>query len=176
MSCHGKGKADIHARRVALDRSVQKFFHTGKVYDLIEFASDFCPAHTKDGTIEEDIFPSREFGVETCTDFQQAGNASTQGDLACAGLRNTGKEFEQRGFARTVAADDADSIPRHNVEADIPESPEFFLVLVPMLEQALGQLEYLLAQRTVSSLAFVADGVLFPQTFDRDDGFHKYST
>ena len=114
--------------------------------------------------------------METCTDFQQAGYTSTQGDLTCAGLGDAGKKLEQRGFSRTVAADNADSIPRHDVEADILESPEFFLVLVLALEQALRQLEYILAQRTVSSLAFMADGVLFPQTFDRDDGFHKYST
>lgn len=62
----------------------------------------------------------------------------------------------------------------HDVEADILESPEFFLVLMVTLEEALGQLEYLLAQRTVSTLAFMADSVFFPQAFDRDDGFHKY--
>lgn len=77
MSCHGKGKADIHARRVALNRSVQKFFHTGEVYDLIEFAVYFCSAHTKDGAIKEDIFSPCEFGVKTRTYFQQAGHTST---------------------------------------------------------------------------------------------------
>lgn len=174
MGCHGKGKADVHARRIAFDRSVQKFFHTGKIHDLIEFTTDFCPAHTKDGAIEEDIFPSCELGMKPRAYFQQAGYTSAQSNLASAGLSDAGKKLEQCGFSRTVAADDADSIPRHDVEADILESPEFFLVLMVTLEEALGQLEYLLAQRTVSTLAFMADSVFFPQAFDRDDGFHKY--
>ena len=162
VGCYGKGKADIHTRRVALDRSVQKFFHTGKINDLIKFASDFCPAHAKDSTIKENIFSSGQFGMKACTDFQQAGHTSAQGNFACAGLGDAGKKLEQGGFTRTVAADNTDSIPRHDVEANILESPEFFLVLVLTLEQPLGQLEYFLAKRTVSTLAFMADSVLFP--------------
>ena len=161
MRGHGKGQADVHARGVALDRRVQEFFHAGEVHDLIELAADFRPAHAEDGAVEKDVLAAGQLGMEARAYFQQAGHTSAQSNLAGAGLSDAGKKLEQCGFSRTVAADDADSIPRHDVEADILESPEFFLVLLT-LEEALGQLEYLLAQRTVPTLAFMADSVLFP--------------
>src|SRR5690349_13273189 len=54
MRCHRKGKPDVHAARVTLDRCVQELFYFGEINDLIKLASDFLPVHAQNRTVEVD--------------------------------------------------------------------------------------------------------------------------
>src|SRR6266849_2316389 len=58
--------------------------------------------------------------------LQQAGHAPGDCHLADRRFRNPGQDFEQCGFPGAIAADDSDSIALLDIEADIPERPEFF--------------------------------------------------
>ena len=41
-----------------------------EIDNLIKLSRNFFSGHPKDSTVEENIFPARHFGVETCTYFQ----------------------------------------------------------------------------------------------------------
>ena len=53
-------------------------------------------------------------------------DAAVQVDLAGGGLGDAAEDFEQRAFARAVAADDADDVAPLDVEADVLERPKGF--------------------------------------------------
>jgi hypothetical protein len=71
-----EGKADIHPRRVAFDRGVQKFFHLGKVHYFVEFTRDLAPRHAEDRAVEINVLAAGELGMKARSDLQQAADPS----------------------------------------------------------------------------------------------------
>src|ERR1044071_1672153 len=64
-----EGKPHIHAAGVAFDRRVQKPFDFGKTYDFIKPLPYLTFAHSKNGTIQVNILPTSQLGMETGTYF-----------------------------------------------------------------------------------------------------------
>ena len=118
-----------------LHRRVEKFFDLGKRDDLIEFLANFPLRHAEDGAIEEDVLPSGKLGMETGADLEQTRNASPQQNPSLRWFRDTAQDLEQRTFPGAVTADDAQNLALLNLEAHIPERPEF-LDLVPLHDLA----------------------------------------
>ncbi len=82
MCRYRKSQAHLHSAGVTLDRRIDELFNLGKGDDFVEFASDLVLGHAQNGTVEEDVFAPGKFGVEAGADFQQAGDAPFDPDLA----------------------------------------------------------------------------------------------
>ena len=104
----GKRQAHLHSRAVMLQRRVDEIGDFGKGDDLVEFAVDFLLAHAENRAVQIRIFAAGQLGVKARADFQQAAHAAANFSLAFGGLRDAGKNLQQRGFSGAVAADQAD--------------------------------------------------------------------
>ena len=72
-----KGEPDVHAAGVPLDRRIEKLLHLGEFDNLVELRQDLLFLHSKDGSVEENVFPSGQFRVESGANFQQARDSSS---------------------------------------------------------------------------------------------------
>ena len=61
--------------------------------------------------------------MEAGADFQQTGHAAVEHHAAVGGLGDAAENFQQRAFARPVAADDAHDFAVLDIERDIVEGP-----------------------------------------------------
>ena len=82
MRRDGEGEPHIHARRVALDRRVEKFLDLGEGDDLVELPFDLGAAHAEDGAVEKDVFAAGQFGMKAGADFEQAGDPAGELDAS----------------------------------------------------------------------------------------------
>src|ERR1017187_10482795 len=127
MRGHGEGQPHIHATAVAFHRSIQELLDFSKSDNLIELALDFRLGHAENGTVQEDVFATREFGMEPRSHFQQARDASLDANLARSWGSNAGEDFEQGAFARAVPPDNAEDFALFDLEGDIAQAPHFVL-------------------------------------------------
>src|SRR5262245_4388093 len=81
MRRYGKGEPNIHARRVALHRRLDKFLYASEIDDLIELARDLGASHAKDRTIEIDVLAAGQLGVESGADLEQRRSSPAEADL-----------------------------------------------------------------------------------------------
>jgi hypothetical protein len=117
MSSDGKGQADVHAAGVALDGGIDELLDFGKSDDLVELAAHFVFAHAHDGAVEVDVLAAGELGVKAGADFEQAGDAAFDLDLAGSGGGDARQDLEQGALARAVAADDAEHFALLDLES-----------------------------------------------------------
>ena len=80
------------------------FSTSAKEYDLIELARGLCAAHAEDRAVQEYVLATRELRMKPGTDFKQAAHAAVEFDAPFCGPSDTRENFEQRRFARAVAA------------------------------------------------------------------------
>src|SRR5205814_9849117 len=76
MRCHRKGQTHIHTARITFNWGIEKFFGLSKGDNLIKLPFDFSSGHSDHRTIQEYIFASCQFWLETCAHLQQARDAS----------------------------------------------------------------------------------------------------
>ena len=182
MGGDGEGKAHIHAGAISLDRGIEESLDAGEIHDLVEFLPDLDLAHAEDGSVEEDVFAAGEFRMEAGADLEQRGDPTVEDDAPGGGFGDAGKDFEQGGFARAIAADDAEHLASLDLERHILERPEFFYgVALDDLPPAC-HIDCLadivpavaddgVAQRVVALLRpVVADEIGLGQVFDGNDG------
>src|SRR5215469_11610087 len=126
MSCNGEGKPNIHARRVALNRRVEKFLDLREGDNLIKFTADFRAGHAEDRAIQVDILAPGQFRMKAGADLQQACDAPINCDPAFRRLGYAGEDLEESAFASAVSADYAQHLTALYLEADILERPKLF--------------------------------------------------
>ncbi len=80
MGGNGKGQAQVHPRRIALDRGIDKLFDFGKGDNLVEVALDFSALHPEDGAVHVNILAPGQFRVETGPHFEEGPDPSAHGD------------------------------------------------------------------------------------------------
>ena len=124
MRCNRKGKSDVHARGVALDRRVEEFLDLRERNDLIEFADDFSASHAQDRAIQEDILAPGEFRMKSRAYLKKTGNATADSNFTLGRFGNPAEELEQRTLSCSVTADDADNLTLLDFSGDIPERPK----------------------------------------------------
>ena len=110
MGSDGEGQLDEHAAGIALDGGVDEVAALRKFDDLGQFGVDLGLGHAQDRAVHIDVFAAGHFVVEAGADFQHGGHAAANFDLALGGGGDAGQQLEQRGFARAVAADDAQGL------------------------------------------------------------------
>ena len=107
MSSYGKGQLDKHTAGIALDGGINKITALGKFNDLVDLGIDLGAGHAQNGAVHVDVLAAGHFVVEAGADFQHGSHTPAQADLAFGRGGNAGQNFEQGGFACTVAADNA---------------------------------------------------------------------
>ncbi len=100
----------------------------GEGDDLVELADDLGALHAEDGAVEVDVLAAGELGMKAGADFEQAADAPADDGAAFGRLGDAGEDFQERALARAVAADDADDFAALDLEGDVAERPEGFLV------------------------------------------------
>jgi hypothetical protein len=131
MRGDGEGQSDVHAAAEALDGCVEKLLDFGERHDLVEFAADLGTGHAEDRAIDEDVLAASKLGMKSRAHLEQAGDPAVQRDAALGRLGDAAENLQQRALARPVPADDADDIPLEDVDINILEGPEMFVVLEP---------------------------------------------
>src|ERR1700674_2835185 len=126
MGGDGEGEAHVHAGGVVLDLRVDEFFEFGESDNFVELAFDLALAHAEDGTGEKRVLAAGQLRMEPGADFEKANDAAVDFRPAGGGARDTGEDFQERGLAGAVAADEADDFAFADFETDVLERPERF--------------------------------------------------
>ena len=126
MGRNCKREPDIHSAAVALDGRVQETLHLSKRDDCIELALDLGVQHSKNGSIQINVLPPRQFRMKSRPDLQQAPHTSANGNPSLRRFGNPAQQFEERGFSRSIASYNPDNLALPNRKRDILKRPELF--------------------------------------------------
>ena len=117
--------------------------------------------------------------MEAGAHFQQAGHAAAQFDPAFGRLGDAAQDFEQRGFARAVAANDAHDLALFDFKGNIFERPKFLVGRLAIVRAGFEErLEFIgqhVAQGHVAMARrphLVPEHVFFAEFFDANNGIH----
>ncbi|HVB58285.1 MAG TPA: hypothetical protein VNE63_17900 [Candidatus Acidoferrales bacterium] len=169
-----EGQAHAHAAAVMLKGRVDEALDFGKGDNLVEFADDFGFAHAEDGAAEENVFAAGKLRMKAGADFEKAGDAAVEFGVSDGGPRDAREQFEQRGFARAVSADQADDFALFHLEGNVADGPDDFLgraFAVPA--KCVG--ENVAQKRTLPRA--LANAVALADSFDANDSVsHGYKS
>src|SRR5579885_2869087 len=171
VSGDGESETDVHAGGVVLDGGIDELFEFGEGDDFVELGGDFAAGHAEDGAGEEGVFAAGEFRMEACADFEEGADAAADFGESGGGAGDAGKDFEEGGFAGAVASDQAEDFAFADLERDVAESPEKFVL--GAAKGGEGRTEE--AVESVAE-AGVGDGgavVALGERFGLDDGGHE---
>jgi len=116
MSRYRKCQAQVHARRIALDRRFDEFFDFSEGDDFVEFALDLGFLHAEDGAIEVDVLAAGQLRVKAGADLEQAAHPPVDLRLAFGRLSDSRQQFEQRAFTGAVAPNHAQHLTLLDIE------------------------------------------------------------
>src|SRR5208283_5284925 len=125
---NGKGQAHVHTAGIVLYGRVNEFFQLRESHDFIEFARDFALAHSQNCTAQISVLPPGEFRMKAGADFEQAADTPVNFRPAGGGLRDARENLEQGGLAGAIPPDEAENFALANLQGNILEGPEGFLV------------------------------------------------
>ena len=121
----GDGKRQAHCIRCcSVSEEYRESVPLPRRRRFVELPSDFRCAHSQDGAAHEHIFAASELRVETCADLEKAADSAMNLRPAFRGARNPGKDFQQRGLAGAVAADETKDFAFADVEGDVFQGPD----------------------------------------------------
>src|SRR6267378_5602076 len=90
MGSNGKGKSQMHSRRVVLDRRIDEFSNLGKLDYLFKFPIDLPTKHPKNRSVQIDIFTTRQLKVKAGSNFKQRSHSSADNRFAGRWLGDAG--------------------------------------------------------------------------------------
>ncbi len=126
MGSDGKGQAHVHAAGVALDGVSMNFSTSAKATISSNLRAISALRHAQDGAVEEDVLAPGQFGMKAGAHLQQAGDAPFDLDVPAGGGGDPGQDLQQRAFAGSVAADDAQHLALLHLKADIIQCQDRF--------------------------------------------------
>ena len=124
MDRHSECQAYVHAAGIRLHRAVDEVADAGEGQDVGKLRLDFGPLQTEYGAVEKYILTTGEFRIEPRAKLEQRRHAATHVHVAARGSQCPADDLQQRRFARTVAAHDADGFAAFDVEVHIPQGFE----------------------------------------------------
>src|SRR5690606_18282517 len=140
----GKAETHVHAGGVVFHRHVDELLKTGEGYNLVETCFHLGAAEPEDGTVQEDVFPAGQLGVETGAKFQERRDAAADPHMATRRLKNPGEQFQAGAFPRAVGADYAQHGAGRHLKRDVAQRPENLVLPVATEPRPL---QYLLLKR-----------------------------
>src|SRR6266853_6205443 len=123
MRSDSKSKSNIHTARVAFHRRVDVRIDFGKRYDLVELGSYLGLRHSQDCAVQDDVFASGQFRVETGAYLQQACNPAFDPHLPFGRRGHTAEDLQQRALARTVPANDPENFALLHFKGNSAQRP-----------------------------------------------------
>ncbi len=109
-----------------------KLRDAGELDDLVKLPRDLRAFHPHDGTLEVDILPAGEIGMEASSDFDQGADASPQFTASVRRAEDFRQELQHRRLAGPVRADNPQRLALTCLESHIFERPELIsFQLVP---------------------------------------------
>ena len=116
---------NVHAGRIALHRCVEEALYLGERNNFIELLADFTLRHAKDRTVQENVFATCQLRMKPGPDLEKARDTSPEQGTSPRRLRDAAEDFQKRALAGAVSADDAEHLALLDLEAHIPQRPEF---------------------------------------------------
>ncbi|MNN58870.1 hypothetical protein D3C81_1739420 [compost metagenome] len=91
--------------------------------DLRHYQVDFFRAETHQASHVQYVLTAGELRIESHTQLKDRRDAAVDPHLSLSGLQGAGDHFQQRGFTRTVLADDTNRLTRLDGEAYTVKDP-----------------------------------------------------
>ena len=102
------------------------FSTPAKCHNLIKLLPYLRLGHSQNRAVEENVFASGQFRMETGAHFQQAGNrVPSPAPPRLVGAVTRRENFQQRAFARAVPANDAEDFTLLDLKGNSPQRPHF---------------------------------------------------
>jgi hypothetical protein len=121
---HREGEPEVHPRRVALDRRVEKPLDPRELDDLVEAPADVHAAHPQERPVDLDVLPPGQLRVERRADLEQCPDAPPGPGPSLGRIGDPREQLEQRALARAVAPDDADPVALLDRQGHVAQRPE----------------------------------------------------
>ena len=134
-----EGQADVHAVGVSMNRLVDELPDLGELEDGSQARLHLGAGHSQDITVEEDVFPPGEVGVEARSQFQDSGDFSVPGDGAAGWFHDPGHDLKQGTLPGAVLPQDSQRGAGGDVQADAAQCPEFPVQALLFPEERLPQ-------------------------------------
>ncbi len=107
---HGKGKSDVHSRRVGLHGYVDEALETGELDDVVEATGNVAATHAEDRGVEEHVVAPGQLRMETGAELEQGRHPLVHAHAAGVRLQDAGHALQQRRLARPVLADHTEDL------------------------------------------------------------------
>ena len=127
IGADGESKPRVHAGRILFHRLVDEGADVRERGNGIEPRLDFLRAQPEHRRANADIFPAGELGIESRAQLEHGRDAATRTHLARGRTERSADHLEERGFARAVAADNADRLAAADTQIHVPDRPELFV-------------------------------------------------
>lgn len=114
-----EGEADLHTGRVVFELLVHKIFELGEFDNIVIHSGDLGITEAEHGAVQIDVLATSEFHIETDTKFDEGDEITIDGDLAGAGIINTGENFQEGGLAGAITANDANEFAFFDFKIDV---------------------------------------------------------
>src|ERR1051325_5941128 len=124
-----ESQTHVHARRVTLNRCINKLPELRKVYNAVELLGDLSSQHAENRTVQINVLAPGKLRMKTGADFYQRGKPAVDHDFAGTRSRNSGEQLEDRALAGAVVTDDAERFRSLHVETYILECPKVFSLI-----------------------------------------------
>ena len=92
---HGEAEADVHTRGVEADLVVDEVLELGEGDDVVEATLDLPTGEAEQRSVQEDVVPSRQLGLEARSELEHGRHLTADDDLARSRLQDAGDALEQ---------------------------------------------------------------------------------
>ena len=120
-----EGEPQIHARRVALERSVEELRNPGELHDVIKATPYVAAAHAQDRPVQVNVLAAGQLGMKPRAHLEQRADASARPRDAGRRLGNPRENPEEGALARSVRPDDAHDLTFLDCQRNVLQGPEF---------------------------------------------------
>src|SRR5258706_13599787 len=106
------------------DGCLDKLFQFGEADDAVKRLFHLYFFHAQNRPVQENIFSSCQFRMETGAYFNHRGDAAVNFHITGTRFSYTSQEFQNSTLARAVAADKANGLTLLDLEGNVLQGPE----------------------------------------------------
>ena len=103
---------------------IHEVLNAGELNNAVKLSFDVLSPHSQYGALKEYILPPGEIAMETGGDFNQSSDSPTDLHVTTVGAENPVQDLEKGRFSGPIWANDANSLPLSNLEANVAQRPK----------------------------------------------------
>src|SRR6185503_15845300 len=111
---------------------MDELFYFRECDDFIEFLIDFPSLHTKNRTVQKNVFASRQFSMKARPDLQQRSDPTKHLDSTRRRFCNAREDFKQSTFPGAVATDKAHNFTHFYLKENVFKGPNVIYIWLTM--------------------------------------------